>query len=217
MSVELARSTEGPTLSGVLLLASPPVGAASTEPVTWVDIAPIVIAGLALVLSVVMGTLNRSTAKKALRLSERQEGRRASRIDVYVNEQVSWSLKSGRLAGVNVVVTNPTDGTTSLVGAELHLTYEVGSSLTTVRVPASPGAVPSSLAPQVVSLELPLRLDANAAKSGWLVFALPEGLTGGHPIERYDLVTKDVQGKEASVQLGFFRDGGNGEAAQDER
>lgn len=201
----------------MLLLATPPIGGASAEPVTWVDVAPIVIAGLALVVSVVMGTLNRSSAKKALALSERQEARRASRIDVYVNEPVSWSLASGRLAGVNVVVTNPTDGTTSLIEAELHLTYDVASSLTTVRIPVSPDAVPSGLAAELVSLELPLRLDANAAESGWLAFALPDGLTGGQPVERYDLVTKDVQGKETSVQLGFFRDGGNGEATQDER
>lgn len=184
---------------------------------TWVDIAPIVIAAFALLVSVVLGLRNRGTSKKALALAERQEARRESRVDVYVNDSMAWGHDEGRSVGVNVVLANPTDAPTSVVRSELHVTYDVQGTMTTVRVHPS-GSSPSSTVPaEVVSLDLPVRLDANGAVSGWFVFLLREGLTGGRPVERYDFVTRDVHGKEQTVQLGIFRKNSRGETPQDHR
>lgn len=185
------------------------------DAVTWLDIAPIVISGLALVVTVIFGLRNRGTSKKALNLAERQEERRSSRIDPYVNDSMEWRQTAARVVGVHVVVANPTDAATSLVQAELHLTYDLGGTLTMVRVRAE-AAAPENLPTEVAPLALPARLDANDATSGWLLFVLKDGITGGMPIERYDLVTRDVHGKEESIQLGVFREGPSGEAAQDD-
>lgn len=183
--------------------------------VAWLDVAPIVISGLALVVAVIFGLRNRGTSKKALNLAERQEERRSSRVDIYINDSIEWRRAGARVVGVHVVVANPTDGATSLVQAELHLTYDLGGTVTTIRVRAA-ATVPIELPGEVVSLELPARLDANDAVSGWLLFLLKDGITGDRPIERYDIVIRDLHGKEETVQLGVFREGPSGEAAQDD-
>ncbi|MGD9796870.1 MAG: hypothetical protein AB7V15_02015 [Acidimicrobiia bacterium] len=181
------------------------------------DIAPIVIAALALLVSVVFGLRNRGTSKKALALAERQEARRESRVDVYINDSMAWRHDEGRCVGVNVVLANPADSPTSIVHAELHLTYDVRGTLATVRVRASSPSPASTVPAEVANLELPVRLDANGAVSGWFVFPLPDGLTDGRPVERYDFVTRDVHGKEETIQLGIYREHSHGEAPQDDR
>lgn len=196
---------------GVMLAAQP----TAEDAITWLDVAPIVISGLALVVAVIFGLRNRGTSKKALTLAERQEERRSSRIDIYINDSIEWRQAAARVVGVHAVVANPTDGATSLVHAELHLTYDLGGTVTTIRVRAE-AAVPIGLPGEVVSLELPARLDANEAVSGWLLFLLKDGITGDRPIERYDLVARDVHGKEETIQLGVFREWPSGQAAQDD-
>lgn len=210
-----------PALSpGRYVMRWPSVWISAAQPavedaVTWVEVAPIVISALALVVAVVLGLRNRGTSKKALRLAERQEERRNSRIDLYINDSIEWKQTAARVVGIHAVVANPTDGPTSLVHAELHVTYDLGGTVTTIRIRAETSD-PTGLPPGVASLELPARLDANDAVSGWLLFLLKDGLTGDRPVERYDLIARDVHGKEESVQLGVFREGPSDQAEQDE-
>jgi hypothetical protein len=179
----------------------------SVDPASWLDYAPIVIAALSLAVTLVLGLWNRGTAKRALELSERQEDRRDSRVDLHMNDSVSWrSSAADRLLGFHLMIANPTDRSSSLVSAELHLTYGLNGVVTTVKVPHVSDATAITAPAGVVPIELPARLDANDAVSGWFLFLVEEGLTGGAPVDRYDVIVRDVHGFEATVQVTLFRE-----------
>ena len=75
---------------------------------TWAPVASLVIAAFSLLAAIA----NRKTAKKALKLSEIQEERRAARLDVSLMEAVSWrpNNETWRLIGMRILAVNPTNG-----------------------------------------------------------------------------------------------------------
>jgi hypothetical protein len=170
----------------------------------WPSYVALGIAALSLVATVVVGFANRSTARQALALSERQEARRNLTIDVYVNDSRSWRAENqdGRFIGIHVTAANPGDNPNSIVAAELHLTYELSGQVMTLKVRHTGES--SSLPGRIAPISLPARLGANAALNGWLVFELAEVLTARLAIDRYDLVVRDVHGIEESVQVTIF-------------
>jgi hypothetical protein len=180
----------------------------SAEVASPLDYVAVVIAGLSLVISLVLGVRNRGTAKRALALSEAQEARRAAKVELHVNEALSWRRRSegDRLLGFHLLVTNPTDRQNSLVDAELHLTYGLNGVLTTVKVPHLTNATGITLPTEVDLIEMPTRLDANQAVSGWFVFRITDGLTLNRPIDRYDVIIRDVHGIDETVQVSLFRE-----------
>jgi hypothetical protein len=166
------------------------------------DYGALVVAALSLGVSVAFGVRNRSTAKRALELSEQQEARRTPRLDLRLLESVAWRGigTTPRILGFNVVVANPTDRQSALVRAELHLTYTINAVVTTVKVPQ---AAPESLdhvPEQVSQTPLPARLDAGDAVSGWFLFSCDDDLTGGSPIDRYDFVLRDTHAVEEAFR-----------------
>lgn len=181
---------------------------ASPVSASWLDYVPIVIATLALLVSLVLGLRNRGTAKRALQLSERQEARRDSAIDLYLNESVSWrqSAWGHRLVGLHILATNPTDRASSLVRAELRLTYAVDGVVTTIKVPHASDPTMTVSPIGVTPMDLPAALDANSAVSGWLLFRLEDGLADGRPIDRYDVAVRDVHGIEETMQMTVLRE-----------
>jgi hypothetical protein len=56
----------------------------------WLDYAALAIAALSLLVAFLFGFRNRSTAKRALALSERQEARRESCLALYLHESFAW-------------------------------------------------------------------------------------------------------------------------------
>ena len=183
--------------------------AQSAEPrVAWPEYVAVAIAGVSLVGTIAFGLANRATARRALQISERQEARHQSVLGLYLIEPVAWSHSelAERILGFHVLVSNPTDRPTSVVSAELHLTYSVGGVLTTVKVPAV-GEAHSDLVPaDLASIELPGRVDANDALAGWLLFRISPELIGGAAVERHELVIRDVHGIEERLQVAVFRE-----------
>lgn len=165
---------------------------------SWLDYAPVVIAALAIGFSVAFGLSNRRTAMRALALSERQEARRDSRVDLYLNHSMSWRRPSNddRLLGFHLLIANPTDRASSIVTAELHLSYSLNGIVTTVKVPRALDMTPSEIPPEVNPIVLPARLEANDAVLGWFLFQVKDGLTGGRSIDRYEVFVRDVHGIE---------------------
>ncbi len=174
----------------------------------WLQYGPFAIAALSLFATVVFGVQTRRTARRALELEQRQEERRDSRVDLSINASVYWpkSASRDRLLGFHVLATNPADRANSLVGAELHVIYSIDGVLTTVKVPYAAVRPPVPAPPGVDPITLPIRLGANDSLSGWLLFDIRGGLTGGWPIDRYDVVVRDVHGIEQAAQAGFLKE-----------
>jgi hypothetical protein len=100
------------------------------------DIAALGIAALAFIYSSVLGALNGRTAKRALALSELQEARRDATLDLYlISSTARHSVSTGdRVLEFDIQVSNPSDRSSSVVAAELHVTYSVQRVMTTVKI-----------------------------------------------------------------------------------
>lgn len=189
-----------------------PVGAAeqAVGPPSWVTYASLGIATASACIALLVGAANRRLAKRALDLSERQEARRESHVDVYLSSSTSWRRHShhDRILGIHLLVSNPTDRATSIVTAELHLTYTVDGVLTTVRVPPAAPRDELELPGDLLPTALPIRLEPNDAASGIFIFQIKDELTRDREIERYDVYVRDVHGVEQSRQITIFHEAG---------
>lgn len=178
---------------------------------SWLDYAAVAIATLSLVVSLILGLRRRGTAKRALALSEAQDARRRPRMGVYVNDSASYQMDRTRerLLVFHLLVSNPSDSPTSLVAAELHVTYAVNGVMTTVKVPHSRSPdMPQDVSP----IDLPVALGAHDAKSGWFVFPIADDLTGGRGVDRLDVVVRDMHDVSEAVQVTVLREAPNAEA-----
>lgn len=194
-------------VSSVLIEEAASQGAAAWR--TWVPVVSAAIAALALMVSF----SSRSTAKKSLRLSERQEERRAARLDLSLKESISWrpAGDASRWIGMHVLAVNPTDRDGSLVAADLHVTYTLAGRGVVLKVPH--GAEGVILPQGITELDIPIRLQANGAVSGWLMFKLDNALVAEADIQRYDAVIRDSRGPEETVQAWVLREIDDGEAS----
>jgi hypothetical protein len=176
---------------------------------SWVTYATLGIAVASACTALVIGMVNRRLAKRALELSERQEARRERRVDVYLNWARLWRRHSdhGRLLGVHLLVSNPSDRPTSIVTAELHLTYKVDGVLATVKLPPVFGDDELESAGDLLPATLPIRLGPNGAASSLFIFHVTDELTRGREIERYDVHVRDVHGEEGR-QITIFSEAG---------
>lgn len=198
-SVRCGSVTIAPPVLSVPTPASPPVA--------WVGYAAFAISALSLLAAVVLGMRSNGVAKRALALSERQEAGRAFDVGLHLNESVSWRRSGGdvRLLGFHVLATNPTDRPTTLVSAELHLSYSRGGAVMTLKVPPAPERSRVRLPEGTRAFDVPVALAANHAVSGWFLFAVNDALTAGSPVDRYDLVIRDVHGVIEFLQVTVFR------------
>ena len=182
------------------------IGSASQS--SLLEYASVAIAVLSLVVSVGLGLRNQRIARQALELAERQEERRVSRLVVHLNESVAWRQagESTRVLGFHLLITNPSDRATSLVRAELRRSYSVDGIVTTVKLDHATSLASGVVPGAVVLMELPLVVGANSAVSGWFLFRVAGILTGGRPVERYDVVLRDVHDVEETLQVTLFRE-----------
>lgn len=170
----------------------------------WVSYASVVIALSSMLVALIFGLVNRSVSRKALSISQRQEARRESRIDLYIVHTAAWKRQdlAGRTLGINVQIANPSDRETSITRVELHLTYAVQGRLTTLKVSADSTSAPHE--DEIVPLSLPFRLQTGEAKLGWMLFFVPADVASTRAVDRYDLVVRDVHGFEESLQVAIF-------------
>lgn len=177
---------------------------------SWVTYASLGVAVASVCIALAVGAANRRIAKRALELSERQEARRESRVDVHLSSSTSWRRPSrrDRVLGVHVLVSNPTDRATSIVAAELHLTYSIDGVLTTVKVPHATSVDAFEFPRGLTPASLPIRLEPNDAVSTLFVFRIEDDLTREREIERYDVHLRDVHGAEEGLQITIFHEAG---------
>ncbi|MFV1990435.1 MAG: hypothetical protein ACC652_06810 [Acidimicrobiales bacterium] len=181
------------------------------EDTFWLNYAAIAIAALSFVSSFVFGLRNRGTAKRALAISERQEERHSPSLSLYLNDSAIWSaLDSGRLLGFHVQTANSSDRASSLIGAELHITYSIGQRLVTVKVPH--GRDTSGAPGGVTPISLPRPIQANSAASGWFLFHIADDLVDSRQIDRYDIVVRDIHDLAESLQVSVLREAADDEA-----
>lgn len=170
--------------------------AAATTPVSLASLA---VAVVALIVSVTLGISNRRTAKRSLRVSEQQEERRLPQL--VVTHQRSFSKhrvsKKDRVLGFQMLITNPTDRGTAIVAAELHLTYAARGVVSTVKLRHDDSLVRGADRP----FTMPVQLGANDAVSNWLLFRVDDELTGGRPIDRYEVFVRDVHDLTEGVHV----------------
>ena len=169
----------------------------------WSDYISIVIAVVAVLVSIVFGLSNRGIARRALKISERAEARRTPRLDLLLHTSAMWrsTQEAAREYGVHLQITNPTDLQTAVDTAELHIIYSRADHEAVVKVPI---AKPPRLAGGIETIELPQRVEANDAVSGWLVFHVQEELVRETDVHRYDLVVGDVHDLIVSMQIIVF-------------
>lgn len=173
--------------------------------------ASVVIAAIALLVS----ASNRKIAKSALSLSERQEGRRAARLDLSLYEAIPWrpAGRASRWIGVRVLAVNPTDRDGSVIAADLHATYTIpGGAVTVVKIPHGADAEAWGLPESIAPLEVLAPLPGNGAVTGWLMFKVDDALIGDATIERYDAVLRDSRGPVEGVQPWVLREIVDGKA-----
>jgi hypothetical protein len=119
----------------------------------WIAIG--VSAGSLLIASVT-GWLGVRFSRRALRLSERQEARQNLQPDLYLSTSRAWPTDSGRVLAALVRVSNPSDRGTSIVAADLRLSYYVGGSGTSISRSGTPtGAMRWPWRPWVSPLRRP--------------------------------------------------------------
>jgi hypothetical protein len=189
-------------------LALAATAATGGEATSWTDWASVLIAVLALLVTLSLGLWNRKTAKRALGLSERQEARRESRVDLHLNESLAWrrDANEDRILGFHLVITNPTDRDTSIIRSELRINYSIEGVVATVKVPTTSMTGLSAPIPDVESVDVPARLNANDTISGWFLFQVPDQLIHNRPVDRYEVVFRDLHEIEESVQVTVFHE-----------
>lgn len=170
---------------------------------SWPDYAAVAIAAFSLLVATFFGVRNSRTARRALKLSERQESRREPRLDLYLNDSMAWRTPAdgSRLFGFHMQIANPTDRRTTITESDLLVTYSRDDVMMTVKVPHTRENEYSRPEGSVTALDLPLVLNANSAVMGWLLFRIPDDLTGGNPIERYDVTVRDLHDIVESRQV----------------
>jgi hypothetical protein len=168
------------------------------SPPEWVTYASL---GTA-VAAICVGIANRRIARRALDLSERQEERRESRLDIYLQDSFSRRrpAEGDRILAFHLLLANPTDRPTAVVEADLHLTYTTEGRMTTMKVRHA-AENPKGLEQGRDFIAFPTRLDANAAASGWIVFQVVDALVADHAIDRYELFIRDVHGLQEGLQV----------------
>ena len=169
----------------------------------WAAVGSALFAGFALLISLVTSR----TARRALRLSERQEERRAQRLELYLREAVSFRSSTGsrRRLSCALTVVNPSDSPNSVISADLHVSLEAPNGvITTIKVPHSPDF--SKMMEGSSALSIPLALGPKEATSGQLLFAVDEALTGKSRVDHYELVLHDINKRTESIEMSTFRE-----------
>lgn len=158
-------------------------------------------------IAMVVSALNRRTAKRALTLAERQDARRQVPFGLHLNEAVQWPAERARVVAANVRVANPADRAVTVVSAALHVTYTRPDALVmTVKVPAVDDVAVVPINVRVEPTPMPLRIEANDAASSWFVFVLDDDLTGGSPVDRFEVTAIDVHGRSERLVVTAFHE-----------
>jgi hypothetical protein len=112
----------------------------------------------------------------------------------------------------------PTEGTkkrrpdASHVGPMAAVYFDGGSNksllvddtLVVVKVPHNQAAGSGLLPSDSDVCSLPRDVPGRSATMNWFCFSVPDALTGGRPVDRYELDLRDVSGSSLTLQVGLF-------------
>ena len=140
----------------------------------------------------------RLLATRALSISERQEGRRFPRLEIYLVDGYRRHLSRNLLFYFLVSVRNPTDTDNSVAQAELQVTYALDCNIeATRRISHNPDlteTVSGSNIQPANLFSLPARIDAHQTVAGWLVFSIDHESIKGRMIDSHRIILEDSHG-----------------------
>ena len=139
--------------------------------------------GLVSLAAFVVAIMSWITAHRAQRLAERQEARRAPRLDLRLIDSKVSDIDGKRSFAIHLQIANPTDTANSVAGLELCIRHRREIPLTLL-APAIPNADES-----VPMLLMPLRIDAHHTD-----------LLKGSTIEGYELVATDTHQEKTTLE-----------------
>ncbi len=134
------------------------------------------------------------TAHRAQRLAERQEARRAPRLDLRLFDSKVADIDGKRSFAIHLQIANPTDTANSVARLELCIRHrrEIPLTLLAPAIPSADESIPVLL--------MPLRIDAHNTVEGWVRFAVAADLLKGSTIEGYELVATDTHQEKTTLE-----------------
>lgn len=164
----------------------------SVEPGDWATWLTFVVALVALVFSI----LAWRTSAKAQKLAERQEARRAPKLEVRLLESFHRNLGGeGKLFAFRILISNPTDTSNAVSALELSIRYRRDLPMS-LRLPAV-------LRPDLEDgpiLSAPIRIDAHQVESGWCYFLVAPKLLAGSTTDGYEVIVTDTHMDTTGVE-----------------
>lgn len=161
------------------------------------------------VLALMIAAGSYRTARKSLRLSERQERRRHERLDIYLHEAHSHRAAgdSYRFLTCAITVSNSSDNANTILSADLYVTI-VGAdgAISVVKVRSTGILEGVTTLSDSTPLVFPTRIDQRGAVSGLVAFRLPDDVAGSRRIDQYELVLTDSSHRMESLEISIFRD-----------
>lgn len=162
------------------------------EPSDWIAI----LSGLIALAALLVAVLSWNTARRAQALAERQDERRAPRLDLRVTDARAEVQGDARVYDLRVQVSNPSDSPNAIARIELLIRFTRDLPMT-LRINASPVDAADTLT-------APRRLDAHDTAEGRCRFEVASALLQGAAVESYELIVTDTHQNALSANAGII-------------
>jgi len=157
----------------------------------------VLISGSSLLLAIASYRLKRQAAKRA----ESRERRERPELSLYLSDAATELACDAdyRIWRFSLLVANRSDRENSIVRAECRVSYRTtGGYIHNVAIPSLADHRESAASNR--EIELPLRLDGRAAKTGVLSFGASNSTLTGHDIVSYIITLEDAYGKDYQLE-----------------
>jgi hypothetical protein len=153
-------------------------------------------------LALLLSLLNFRTSRRALRLAEKQDDRRAPSLALYLGEGFFISQKSGgRVYAFLLSVSNRSDSNNAVASVFLRLTYRAsGENDITVNISCETEAPAFFRERNLAMVPLPARIDAHQTSSGWFFFQVSEEILRDSTVERLKVIAIDSHDQQAEIE-----------------
>lgn len=161
------------------------------NPVTLIALASALVA----LASAAYAASSARTAKKAYRLTLKQDAQRKPLLIPYLSSAHILTSRTKIEVAISITVANPSDIDNSIAQAELVVEYSKGSNrTTTIRIPPDNHTSAFSLGSDSL-LCIPKSIPSHQTIAGWLVFSIPDWVRQTYDIDSYSLSIYDSHQK----------------------
>lgn len=167
------------------------------QPSDWIAI----MSGLIALAALFVAVLGWNTARRAQALAERQDERRAPRLDLRVTDARAQVQGDTRVYDLRVQISNPSDNPNAIARIELLIRFARELPMT-LRINASPAEAEAGDA--VETLTAPRRLDSHDTAGGRCRFEVAAALLQGAVVESYELIVTDTHQNAQSADAGII-------------